>query len=223
MARAPSVACDPLDGLSQKFTVESQETLELAAQNLAELLALIGADGTGPQGPPGPAGADGVDGEDGAVGPAGPAGPGIVPGGTTGQLLAKLNGVDYQTQWIDPPQAQNAFMLVCSDETSPLQVGTNLVTFRIPYNFVVNDVRASVSEAPEGSSIIVDINRNGTSILGTKLSIDATEKTSVTAATPYTLATPSLTADDEIQIDLDQVGSAIRGSGLKVVIFGYPI
>lgn len=46
----------------------------------------------GPEGPAGPAGTDGVDGVDGA---------GVPIGGTAGQILAKIDGVDYNTEWID--------------------------------------------------------------------------------------------------------------------------
>ena len=34
----------------------------------------------------------------------GPPGPGGVPGGTTGQLLAKASDEDYDTEWIDQPE-----------------------------------------------------------------------------------------------------------------------
>lgn len=37
----------------------------------------------------------------GEPGPQGPVGPGVVAGGTAGQILAKINGVDYNTEWID--------------------------------------------------------------------------------------------------------------------------
>lgn len=37
----------------------------------------------------------------GAPGPQGPAGPGVAPGGTAGQILAKIDEVDYNTEWID--------------------------------------------------------------------------------------------------------------------------
>lgn len=37
----------------------------------------------------------------GAPGPVGPVGPGVAPGGTTGQILAKIDEVDYNTEWID--------------------------------------------------------------------------------------------------------------------------
>ncbi|MGA0199095.1 MAG: collagen-like triple helix repeat-containing protein, partial [Prochlorotrichaceae cyanobacterium] len=66
-------------------------------------------------------------------------------------------------------------------------------------------VRASVTTAPTGANLIVDINLNGVSILGTKLSIDATERTSTTAAAPATIITSSLPDDGEITIDIDQV------------------
>lgn len=45
--------------------------------------------GPGPQGPAG------------ATGPQGPAGEGVPAGGTAGQVLAKVDGVDYNTEWIN--------------------------------------------------------------------------------------------------------------------------
>ena len=46
-------------------------------------------------GPQGPTGATG------AVGPAGADGVGVDAGGTTGQVLAKASGTDYDTEWVD--------------------------------------------------------------------------------------------------------------------------
>lgn len=51
---------------------------------------------SGPAGPPGPAGATGATGP---TGPTGPIGQGIAAGGTTGQLLAKASGTNYDTSW----------------------------------------------------------------------------------------------------------------------------
>jgi hypothetical protein len=42
-------------------------------------------------------------GASGPPGPAGPAGAGVPPGGTTAQLLAKINATDYNTEWVTPP------------------------------------------------------------------------------------------------------------------------
>jgi len=88
----------------------------------------------------------------------------------------------------------------------------------------VTDVRASVNTAPTGATIIVDINEGGTSIMTTtKLSIDASEKTSTTAAAAAVITDSILADDAEITIDIDQVGSTLKGKGLKVWIIGTPI
>ena len=110
--------------------------------------------------------------------------------------------------------------LACSDESTALTTGTAKVTFRMPCAITLTAVRASVTSAPSGSTITVDINQNGTSVLSTLLTIDADEKTSNTAATPAVIATSTLTNDAEITIDIDQVGSGAAGSGLKVWLIG---
>ncbi|MCE2693984.1 MAG: hypothetical protein LW645_06915, partial [Verrucomicrobiaceae bacterium] len=98
-----------------------------------------------------------------------------------------------------------------SDETTALTAGTTKLTFRMPCAMTVTSVRASVGTAPTGSTLIVDINENGTSILSTKLSIDVTEKTSTTAAVPAVISDSALADDSEITIDIDQIGSTIAG------------
>lgn len=55
----------------------------------------------GADGATGPAGADGADGATGATGPQGDPGPGLAAGGTAGQIIAKVDGTDYNTEWID--------------------------------------------------------------------------------------------------------------------------
>jgi hypothetical protein len=111
--------------------------------------------------------------------------------------------------------------IACSDERSDLTTGNAKVTFRVAAAFTVTGVKASVSTAPVGSTIIVDINKEGTSILSTKLSIDASEKTSTTAAVPPVISDSALAADAEITVDIDQIGSSTAGAGLKIVLLGY--
>lgn len=63
----------------------------------------------GPQGPQGAKGDTGNTGPIGATGPAGPTGAtgapgaGVIPGGTTGQILAKASATDYDTEWTAAP------------------------------------------------------------------------------------------------------------------------
>ena len=118
-------------------------------------------------------------------------------------------------------QIQESFIIACSDESSNLTTGTAKVTFRMPYAFTLTKVMANVNTAPSGSTITVDINESGSTILSTKLTIDAGEKTSHTAATPVVISDTSLAFDAEITIDIDAVGSGTAGKGLKVTLIGY--
>ena len=111
-------------------------------------------------------------------------------------------------------------VIACSDETTNLTTGTAKVTFRMPYAMTLSSVRASVNTAPTGSTLVVDINEGGSTILSTKLSIDASELTSTTAATPAVISDTALADDASITIDIDQIGSTIAGKGLKVVLKG---
>ncbi len=114
-----------------------------------------------------------------------------------------------------------SIIVACSDETTAITTGTAKVTFRMPYAFTVTDVRASVNTAPTGSTILIDINEGGTTILSTKLMIDASEKTSTTAATPAVISDTTLADDAEMSVDFDQVGSTIAGKGVKVILIGH--
>lgn len=118
-------------------------------------------------------------------------------------------------------QVLREYIIACSDETTSLVVGAGQATFRAPHDFTVTEVRASVTTAPTGAALTVDINESGTSILSTKLTIDATEKTSTTAATAAVISDASIADDAEITIDIDQIGSTIAGAGLKVTLIGY--
>lgn len=74
--------------------------------NTAYWQLLASAGSIGPTGATGPAGATGATGATGAQGPTGatgPTGPGLPTGGSTGQIPAKIDGSNYNIQWINPP------------------------------------------------------------------------------------------------------------------------
>ena len=110
--------------------------------------------------------------------------------------------------------------LAASDETTALTTGAAKVTFRMPHAMTLTSVRASLTTAQASGSIFtVDINQSGSSVLGTKLTIDNTEKTSVTATTPATITTSAITDDAEITVDIDQIGNG-TATGLKITLIG---
>ena len=113
--------------------------------------------------------------------------------------------------------------VACSDETTALTTGTAKMTFRMPHAMTLSEVRCSVTTAPTGSVLTVDINDSGATILSTKLTIDIGEKTSTTSAIPPVINQISLSDDVEITIDIDTIGSTIAGTGLKVTLIGTKI
>lgn len=113
------------------------------------------------------------------------------------------------------------FFVPIGDETTALTTGTGVYTFRMPTACVITEVLASLSVAgvPTGTTTI-DVNKNGTSIFTTVLTIDATEKTSATAATPAVINSGQniIAADDEITIDIDAISTGGTEAGLKLWI-----
>lgn len=106
-----------------------------------------------------------------------------------------------------------------SDQTTAITAGTNKVTFRMPYGMTISEVRISLKTAQASGTIFtVDINENGTTILSTKLTIDNTERTSVTAITPAVISDSSLADDSEMTIDVDQVGDGSAVAGIVTII-----
>ena len=128
----------------------------------------------------------------------------------------RWNGTGWAMLPGPPPDIDDWFVIAASDEATDLATGTGKVYFRMPYAGTLLAVKATVNTAPTGSTLICDINEAGTSVLGTKLSIDASEKTSDTAASAATITDSALANDAEITIDIDQVGSTVAGKGLKV-------
>lgn len=105
-----------------------------------------------------------------------------------------------------------------SDETTTITTGTAKVTMRMPYAMTLTEVRASVNTVSSSGVVTVDINEAGTTILSTKLTIDASEKTSTTAATPAVISDTALADDAEITFDIDTAGTGAKG--LKCWLIG---
>lgn len=136
------------------------------------------------------------------------------------------NGSAFVSRKLTPEELVNSIpaelIIACSDETTALTTGTAKVTFRMPYTMELTEVRASLTTAGTTSgTTTIDINDGGTTILTTKLTIDATEKTSTTAATPAVISDTLLLDDAEITIDIDAISGGATETGLKVTLIGY--
>ena len=127
---------------------------------------VAGADGatgpkgdTGDTGPQGIQGIQGVPGNDGATGPqgdTGPAGPGVAVGGTSGQILAKNSGTNYDTHWIDAPAGGGSPDYLAHSGTSGTLTDAGTGNLLMSYggsNVVSVNVAASNSNFIAGSNV----------------------------------------------------------------------
>jgi len=134
---------------------------------------------------------------------------------TTSSSLGNMNMIQPQS-----------IIWAASDETTAITVGTNKTTGRMPYPFQILAVKASLTTAGATSgTTTIDINDDTVSILSTKITIDAGELTSTTAATPPVLATTGYTIlpDSSMTTDVDAITGGASETGLKVEIIGYPL
>lgn len=105
-----------------------------------------------------------------------------------------------------------------SDLTSDLAVGTRKAIWFFPFNCDIVEVFSGVGTVASGSSIIVDCNIDGVSALSTRISIEAGQKTSLTAAAQPVLSTTSATKGQELSWDLDQIGAVDTGKAITFYI-----
>lgn len=108
-------------------------------------------------------------------------------------------------------------IIALGDETTAITTGTAKVTFRMPWAMTVTAVRASLTTVSSSGLPTFDINEAGVSILSTKLTIDASEKTSTTAATPAVISDSALADDAEITIDIDVAGTGAAGAKIYII------
>lgn len=76
----------------------------------------------------------------------------------------------------------------------------------------------NIKTAPTGASLIIDINKNGTSIFNTHQSYRPTLTASSTSSSGINFDTTSLVEGDILTIDVDQVGSTVQGSDITITL-----
>lgn len=109
-------------------------------------------------------------------------------------------------------------MYALGDETTVITTGTKLAV-RMPFAFILTRVRASLTTVSSSGIPTFDINESASTVLSTKLTVDASEKTSTTAATAAVISDPLLADDAEITFDIDVAGTGATGP--KIALIGY--
>ena len=144
--------------------------------------------------------------------------------GSTGQVLTVTGGLPV---WEDAGHLTHnvAVQFACGDETTAIDATGQKLSFRMPFAMTLNagilGVKGSLVTAGTGVNLLtVDINESGSTILSTKLTFDATETTTVSAATPVVISDVNLSSDAIITVDVDQLDSGGVAAGLKISLIG---
>ena len=100
-------------------------------------------------------------------------------------------------------------------------VATGAGSFRL-YNdsgatLTIVSVRATVGTAPTGATLIVDVNKNGTTIFTTQAN-RPTIAVSTNTIKRTNMDVTTVADGDYLTVDIDQVGSTVAGSNLVVSI-----
>ena len=152
----------------------------------------------GPKGDKGDTGATGATGETGPEGPQGPAGPGVPVGGTAGQVLTKVDGTDYNTEWKDL-SGGGISLYPASVETGPASTTVEA------YGTV--NVSASVPKSIAGSKAVLtgfDVTRlinNG--LVLTSIKINDNNDTIGLSATFANLTESSISVTSRMRIEIN--------------------
>lgn len=143
----------------------------------------------------------------------GAAAPERLPVGSAAEQSVYFDGTDAIFGW-----PVDNFVLNASDATTAITTGTNKSSMVMPYAGDFVDVWAGLRVAQaSGSTFTVDVNKNGTTILSTKVTIDNTELNSLTAAVARVISVASFAKGDVVSVDVDQVGAS-GAMGLSVIL-----
>jgi len=134
-------------------------------------------------------------------------------GATNGQALVVDSAETTGLKWLSLEVP-----LVLS-KTGTLTVATGQSRVGVEGSYTIVGMRARVATAPTGASVLVDVNKNGTTVFTTQgnrpsISAAATESSFVTNMDVTTLG-----SGDYLTVDIDQIGSTVAGADLTVTVW----
>lgn len=88
-------------------------------------------------------------------------------------------------------------------------------------SLTIRNIRATVGTAPTGASLIVDVNKNGSTIFSTQANRPTITAGNNSSGKVTAINTTTVADGDYLTVDVDQIGSTVAGSNLTVQILAY--
>lgn len=131
--------------------------------------------------------------------------------GTDGQILKSASGETEGVDWVD-----NEYVMFLT-VTGELETGDNqtIPTMLVPFAGTIAEVAAAVRTAPTGSAIQVGLKNAGSDVIadsGNHFEIAASAR----SGTASSLQNTSVSKNNELTVDIDQIGSTTAGYLLTV-------
>jgi len=123
---------------------------------------------------------------------------------------------DIVTDFPDLTNKYDDYAWAMSDVATDLVAGDTSPVYAT-FPFTLNGFFVSVGTAPTGASIVVDLKKNGTTVLSTQAQIQVSEFTSLTGVDPV-VSVLTFAKGDKITAEIVQVGSTIAGADLKIYL-----
>lgn len=108
--------------------------------------------------------------------------------------------------------------LAVFSKSGTLAVTTGTGRFRFPFAATLLGVTAAVNTAPTGSSLICDVNKNGTTIFSTTANRPTIAAGAFATTTEPAPDVTAIAAGDELRVNISQIGSTIAGADLTVFV-----
>lgn len=135
--------------------------------------------------------------------------------GTTGTALYLKETGTGNTGWV-PISSNRVWQGKIAGEADTLTTGVKL-TFRMPYACTITGVKGAVNTASSSGNVTIDILEAGTSIMTTnKITIEATETTSLDATQQPVITDNSIAADALMTIDVTAAGTNAIGGEVTI-------
>lgn len=146
--------------------------------------------------------------------------------GQTGDLTQWTDVDNNELAWVDPQGRVRApnlghTLALSVDGTVAVGAGSHRIYNDTGVALTIRSVRATVGTAPTGAALIVDVNRNGTTIFTTQSNRPTVTAGSNTSGKVTAVNTTTLNDGDYLTVDVDQVGSTVAGANLVVQVLAY--
>lgn len=132
----------------------------------------------------------------------------------------ETSGGQITNNGVELDEAKDYIQVVLSKPQDPIVTGFSPSYWVVPESMELTDLMLSTVIAPSGSSLVMKVYRNGSSILSTDISIlPGTNNSDNNGTSPFVISQSTLNRGDVITFEVTQVGSSTAGTDLSITLY----